>query len=100
MQLLITPESVSDFNLVNDTILPELRQLLRVDGNQKAQERIVQLVDQLSQLCITTNCMQPQLSRANETNQVMLYNFGQINLPTSLVQSSFVHVFQVLCRKF
>ena len=71
------PESLRDYKEVNDKILPELRQLLRVDTNRKNQERIVELMQRLQSLCllpVTTSLgVQP-----NKQNQLMLENFGNI----------------------
>ena len=75
-QLLIAPQSIQDFRLVNDDILPELRQLLRVDANQKVQDRITYLLDQLAELCVVTGDCNGEIEPIDQ-NQVMLDNLGE-----------------------
>ena len=73
---MIAPQSIQDFRLVNDEILPELRQLLRVDANQKVQDRITQLLDQLSELCVVSGDGNGEIESV-EPNQIMLDNLGE-----------------------
>ena len=69
--MLTSPDSLKDFKLVKDDILPELRQLLRVDANRENQDRVVYLMQQLRNLCIMRGSTEP-----NKQNQLMLDNFG------------------------
>lgn len=73
--MLIAPQSIQDFRQVNDEILPELRQLLRVDSNKRVQDRITRLLDQLSELCVTTGDSHCEINSI-EQNQIMLDNLG------------------------
>ncbi len=75
--MLIAPQSIQDFKLVNDEILPELRQLLRVDANQKVQDRITYLLDQLAELCVVSSDSIGDIEPI-EPNQIMLDNLGKI----------------------
>lgn len=71
-QLLTSPESLKDFREVKEDILPKLRQLLRVDANRKQQDKIVELLLMLNDLCFLPFGGQP-----NKQNQIMLDNFGE-----------------------
>ena len=72
-QLLTSPDSLRDFKLVKDDILPELRQLMRVDANHENQERMIELMERLRDLC----SMPGQIYEPNKQNQLMLDNFGE-----------------------
>ncbi|XP_019851941.1 PREDICTED: inositol 1,4,5-trisphosphate receptor type 3-like [Amphimedon queenslandica] len=82
-QLLTAPESLKDFKLVKDDILPELRQLLRVDANRENQDRVEYLMQQLKGLCIMRGSDDP-----NKQNQLMLDNFGLVSELVSFVLSN------------
>ena len=73
-QILISPVSIDHYNQVNDEILPELRQLLRVDTSQKNQDRMIELLQTLSDLCILV--LKSGAVEPNKQNQHMLDNFG------------------------
>ena len=72
------PQSIQDFKLVNDELLPELRQLLRVDPDRNVQEKITQLLNQLSELCFVTTIAHGEI-QPMEQNQIMLDNLGKYN---------------------
>ena len=73
-QILTSPASIEQYNKVNDEILPELRQLLRVDTSQKNQDRMIELLQTLSGLCILV--LESGAVEPNKQNQHMLDNFG------------------------
>ena len=58
-------------------IFPELLQLLRVDSDQKNQDRMIKLVQDLSDLCILP--METGILELNTENQIMLDNFGMFD---------------------
>ena len=68
-----SPDSLRDFKLVKDDILPELRQLMRVDASRENQERMIELMQRLRDLC----SMPGQIYEPNKQNQLMLDNFGE-----------------------
>ena len=69
------PKSLQDYKEVNDKILPELRQLLRVDTNRENQERIVELMQRLQELCLLPFTAGSG-AHPNKQNQIMMDNFG------------------------
>lgn len=73
--MLISNKSLRDYERVKNDILPELRQLLRVDVSRADQRKIIDLLCQLKSLC-----MLPSLTQPNKQNQIMLDNFGMTDL--------------------
>ena len=70
-QLLINPDSIKHYDKVND-LLPELRHLLHIDPDQKDQDRIKNILNELSNLLIVSL----YTDEPNRSNQIMLDNFG------------------------
>jgi inositol 1,4,5-triphosphate receptor type 1 len=77
-QLLTSNESLVDYRHVNNTILPELRQLLRVDANRDDQDKIIELLDRLSGMCLLSFSAGVGI-KTNKHNQIMLDNFGLVS---------------------
>ena len=71
-QLLINPDSIKHYDKVND-LLPELRHLLHIDPDQKDQDRIKNILNELSNLLIVSL----YTDEPNRSNQIMLDNFGR-----------------------
>jgi inositol 1,4,5-triphosphate receptor type 1 len=89
-QLLTSPESLMDYQKVNDDILPKLRQLLRIDANKNNQKRIVEFLDTLSGMCILPFNNDSGVP-TNRQNQIMLDNFGIVSEIVSYVLSQGSH---------
>jgi inositol 1,4,5-triphosphate receptor type 1 len=74
-QLLVNPDSIHDYGIVNDEILPDLRQLMRVDPDQEKQQILMNKLDQLMEMLRLSDNM----DELNKENQIMLNNFGLVD---------------------
>ena len=70
-QLLVCDQSIQDYKIVNQ-LLPQLRQLLRVDPDHETQDQLINILDELCSLCVFAN----HSDEPNVQNQIMMDNFG------------------------
>ena len=70
----MSESSIADYKEVNNKILPNLRQLLRVDTDQTKQDVMINYMQTLSDLCILP--VSTGVLELNSENQTMLDNFG------------------------
>ena len=73
---MISEASIAHYKLVDTPLLPQLRQLFRIDPDERNQRTLRSILDQLSDLLV-----EPGLNgEPNKDNQIMLDNFGTNNI--------------------